>query len=151
MGDERMEWALRTSAIVGLLFLAACSPKPEAPAAAPAPRAGIRADFSQAMDARGTEPFWGVSVRGPTLTLTRPDHPTLTATAPGAVIQPSEATWTGKTADGGELKLTLYASTCSDGMSDHAYPYVAEVNVPGESPLSGCADKTAALAKARKP
>jgi len=143
---------VRALTMVALLALAACSPKPKEAPAAPAPKvATTRGDFSQPMDARGTEPFWNLAIRGTTLTLTRPNQPTLAAVAPGAVIAPDESSWTGKLADGRELKVALYASACSDGMSDHAYPYAAEVSLPGESPLSGCADKTAALAKARKP
>ena len=142
---------VRALTLVALLALAACSPKPKEAPPAPAPPATARGDFSQPMDARGTEPFWNLTVRGTTLTLTRPSQPTLAAVAPGAVITPNESTWTAKLPDGREIKATFYASACSDGMSDHAYPYVAEVTLPGETPLSGCADKTAALAKARKP
>ena len=103
------------------------------------------------MDARGTEPLWALSIRGTTLTLTRPDHPVLTATAPGAVIQPNQAAWTGKLAGGGDLKITLYASSCSDGMSPRVYAYSAEVEVADGGLLSGCADTAAALAKGAKP
>jgi uncharacterized membrane protein len=142
---------VRALTLVALLALVACSPKPKEPPPGPAPKAVARGDFSQPMDARGTEPFWTLAIRGTTLTLTRPNAPTLAAVAPGAVIASNETSWTGKMADGRELKIALYASNCSDGMSDHAYPYAAEVDLPGESPLSGCADKTAALAKARKP
>ena len=135
--------------IPALLALAACSSKPE-PAPPEPPKVTV-SDFSKAMDARGTEPFWALSIRGTTLTLTRPDHPLLTATAPGAVIQPNQAAWTGKAPGGGDLKITLYASSCSDGMSDRIYAYSAEVEVAGEAPLSGCADTAAALAKRAKP
>ena len=142
---------MRILPVIFLLALAACSPKPKAEAPAPAPVASARGDFSQPMEARGTEPFWNLTIRGATLTLMRPSQPTLSAVAPGAVITPNESTWTAKLADGRELKVAFYASACSDGMSDHAYTYVAEVTLPGESSLSGCADKTAALAKAAKP
>lgn len=135
--------------IPALLALAACSSKPE-PAPPESPKVTV-SDFSKAMDARGTEPFWALSIRGTTLTLTRPGHPVVTATAPGAVIQPNQAAWTGKAPGGGDLKITLYASSCSDGMSDRIYAYSAEVEVAGEAPLSGCADTAAALAKGAKP
>jgi uncharacterized membrane protein len=141
---------MRVFAVAALAALAACSPKPVEKPPAPTPKTVV-GDFSRALDARGTEPFWNVAIRGTTLTLTRPDQPIMIAAAPGAVIQPNEASWTGKTPDGQELKVTLYASNCSDGMSDHAYPYTAEVDVPGASPLSGCADTVAALAKGPKP
>jgi uncharacterized membrane protein len=141
---------MRTFAVIALVALAACSPKPVAKPAA-APHKPVVSDFSRPLDARGTEPFWNVAIRGTTLTLTRPDQPIMIATAPGAVIQPNQASWTGKTADGRDLKVTLYASSCSDGMSEHVYPYAAEVDVPGASPLSGCADTVASLAKGPKP
>lgn len=140
---------MRALTILTLLALGACAPKPEP--APPAPPKVTVSDFSKPMDARGTEPFWALSIRGTTLALTRPEHPTLTATAPGAVIQPNEAAWTGKAPGGGDLKITLYASSCSDGMSDRVYAYSAEVEVAGEAPLSGCADTAAALAKGAKP
>lgn len=135
--------------MVALFALAACGPKP-APAAPP-PVKAADGDFSKPMEARGTEPFWALSIQGTTLTLTRPDQPVLTAVAPGAVIQPNQASWNGKTADGQALEVTLYASACSDGTSDHAYAFAAEVHVPGGSPLSGCADKVTAMPKAPKP
>lgn len=142
---------VRALTMVALLALAACGPKPaEAPPAPAAAPKGLVSDFSKPMDAKGTEPFWNLTIRGTALTLTRPEAPPLTAVAPGARITPSEASWTGKTPDGRDLKVTLYASPCSDGMSGHAYPYAAEVALPGESPLSGCADKAAALAAAPK-
>jgi uncharacterized membrane protein len=141
--------AVRALTMVALFALAACGPKP-APPAAPAPVRVASGDFSKPMEARGTEPFWALSIQGTTLTLTRPGQPVITAIAPGAVIQPNQASWTGKMADGQALKVTLYASACSDGMSDHAYGFAAEVVLAGESPLSGCADKAAAMPKAAK-
>jgi len=142
---------MRALSFLLLCALAACSPKPAASPPPAAPPKTVVGDFSRPLDARGTEPFWNVAIRGTTLTLTRPDKPILIATAPGAVIQPNQASWTAKTPDGRELKVTLFASTCSDGMSDHVYPYSAEVDLAGESPLSGCADAAAALAKGKKP
>ena len=143
---------MRAFTIVALLALAACAPKASQTETPPSPQVKtVVSDFSQPLDARGTEPFWALTIRGTTLTLTRAGQPTLVAVAPGAVIQPSQAAWTGKTADGRELKVTLYGSACSDGMSDRRYPYSAEVGVPGETSLNGCADTTAALAKGAKP
>src|SRR5436190_23564792 len=129
---------VRALTMVALLALAACGPKPAAPPAA-ATHKGIVSDFSKPMEARGTEPFWTLAIRGTTLTLTRPNQAALTAVAPGVLIQPNQASWTGKTSDGREMKVTFYSSTCSDGMSERAYAYSAEVDLPGESPLTGCA------------
>ena len=147
MGDDLRALMI----VVPLALLGACGGKPPA-AQAPAPAApGALSDFSKPIDVRGTEPFWNLTIRGGTLTLTRPDQPAVVGTAPGAVIQPSEARWTGKTAEGAELTVALYASPCSDGTSDHSYPWSAEVELAGQSPLNGCADQTAALARTRKP
>lgn len=125
-------------------LLTACGDKPLPPAEPDTtPRAS---DFSGDIDARGTEPFWAVKIRGTQLTLTRPDAPDLVAQAPGAVIQPGSATWTGATPDGGTLKVSLYISPCSDGMSDLSYPMAAEVAV-GTTIMGGCAAKTAQMPK----
>jgi hypothetical protein len=45
------------------------------------------------------------------------------------------------------MKVTFYSSACSNGMSDRTYAYSAEVDLQGESPLNGCADTAATLAK----
>lgn len=139
-----------------LILLAACQPqdpdgKPAAPpadapppaaAAAPAPAA---MDISQPITARGTEPFWALVIEGGTrMTLKRPDRPDLAAEAPGAALSPGRAVWVAKAADGQQITVTLYASDCSDGMSDARYPMAAEVVLLNES-LRGCAAKTAEL------
>ena len=132
-----------------LLLLAACQPKPAEEKAAPAalaPAARV-SDFSQPMTARGNEPFWAVTIEGVTLTLKRPDRPDLVATAPGAAIEPGQATWVAKSADGQQLTVTLRLSECSDGMSDLKYPMAAEVALLNET-LHGCAAKTADLPRA---
>lgn len=147
---------MRHALISAALLLAACqpqSPDGEAappPADAPAPAEALSpaqpgvSDFSQPMTARGTEPFWAVRIDGTAFTLLRPDAPELAFTAPGATIIPGRAEWQAKAADGQTLKVTLYVSECSDGMSDLRYPMTAEVEFAGET-LRGCAAKTAEL------
>jgi len=134
---------------IALLFVA-CQPTPaeeaasaSRPAAAPP---GQLSDFSQPMTARGNEPFWAVRIEGTRFTLLRPDTPPVVYEAPGARISPGVAAWEAKSADGRPLKLTLYVSPCSDGMSDFSYPMTSEVEVDGET-LRGCAAKTAELPK----
>ena len=143
------------AAVAGLaaaVALVACEPKRAAEPPAPAapgsaqPAAPRISDFSQPMTARGNEPFWALSIVGATLTLTRPDHADLVAQAPGAAIRPGQATWIAKAADGQTLKVNLYVSPCSDGMSDLSYPMNAEVELASET-LRGCAAKTAELPK----
>jgi uncharacterized membrane protein len=139
------------AAALALLGLTACQPqgpdgKPAPPpAAAPAVNGPLAvSDFSRPMTARGTEPFWALSIDGTHFKLSRPDHPDVLAEAPGATIQPGQATWTAKAADGQAIKVTFYVSECSDGMSELRYPMTAEVTLTRES-LRGCAAKTADL------
>lgn len=135
------------------LLLAACQPQaPDgapAPPPAEAPASGFEpmqttSDFGGPLTARGTEPFWALAIDGTRLTLTRPDLPPATFEAPGAAIQPGKAVWDAKAANGATLRVTLYVSTCSDGMSDLSYPMTAEVEVGSET-LRGCAARTAEL------
>jgi uncharacterized membrane protein len=136
---------VRKTLALSLLLLAAC--QQEAPVQAPASKAAPKtavSDFSGDIDARGTEPFWAVKIRGTQLTLSRPDQPDLVAQAPGAAIRPGTAAWTAKTPEGATLKVTLYVSPCSDGMSDLRYPMAAEVALAGVT-YSGCAAKTAQM------
>jgi len=139
-------------AALAALLLAACQPQdPEgkpAPPPADAPAAatpvGTTIDISKPITARGTEPFWALSIDGKSFRLTRPDRPELTAEAPGAAISNGRVIWIAKAADGRQVTVTLYASECSDGMSDLKYPMSAEVVMPDEE-LRGCAAKTAEL------
>ena len=144
---------MRFTILALAVALAACQPRPAddarpaaPPAAAQEPPVATVSDFSQPMTARGNEPFWAVRIEGTTLTLLRPDHPDAAYKAPGATILPGVASWEAKAADGRVLKLRLFVSPCSDGMSDHAYPMTAEVEADGET-LRGCAAKTAELPK----
>jgi uncharacterized membrane protein len=137
------------------LLLALCACQPQAPDGQPAPppadapmatlpAAPGNMDISKPITARGTEPFWALKIDGKAFRLIRPDHPDLTAEAPGAAIADGRAIWVAKTPEGQQITVTLYASECSDGMSDLKYPLTAEVTLLNES-LRGCAAKTAEL------
>jgi uncharacterized membrane protein len=140
------------------LALAACQPQDpdgkaapppaDAPAAAATPAASSGGlDISQPISLRGTEPFWAVEITdGTKFRLMRPDHPDLTAEAPGAAMSPGGVTWIAKGAKGEQLTVTLKMGECSDGMSDLKYPMTAEVVLMSET-LKGCAAKTAELPK----
>lgn len=144
---------MRHALIAAALLTVACQPQTpdgepapppaDAPADRPAPHSTV-SDFSQPMTARGTEPFWAVRIEGTRFTLLRPGQPEKVFEAPGARIQPGQAAWEAKAADGEVLKVTLYVSECSDGMSDLRYPMTAEV-ASGAETLRGCAAKTAEL------
>lgn len=143
-----MRQTLWLSLPLSVLMLAACQKKaPPAPEPEPAPQVS---DFSGNIDARGTEPFWAVKIRGTQLTLSRPDVPDLVAQAPGASIQPGSASWTATTPEGATLKVALYISQCSDGMSDVTYPMTAEVALD-RTIFSGCAAKAGQLARQPAP
>jgi uncharacterized membrane protein len=118
---------------------------PTAPAAGPAARPGNTMDISHPIFANGTEPFWALTIDGQRFRLSRPGQPDLVATAPGAAITSGRATWVAM-APGAQMTVTLYASDCSDGMSDRRYPMAAEVVVLNET-LRGCAARTADVAR----
>lgn len=142
----------RMKTLAALALLALCACQPQAPDRKPAPPAGSPkaadtppgavVDISKPITARGTEPFWALSIDGKAFRLTRPDHPDLVAEAPGAAISGGRAVWIARTPDGQQMTVTLYASDCSDGMSDLRYPMSAEVVLLNEE-LRGCAAKTA--------
>lgn len=90
----------------------------------------------------GTEPFWSVVITESTKStaLTRPDAAPVTAELPERNGTVDGANFTAKAPDG-EMRITLKKAACSDGMSDRAYPYEAEVNWQGQA-LKGCAIAT---------
>jgi uncharacterized membrane protein len=107
----------------------------------------VASNFNQPLDARGTDPAWGLTIRGLQLTLARPNQPDIVVTAPSAAIQPSQASWTAVLPDGRNMKVSLYASPCSDGPGDLKYSFSAEVDLPDASPLSGCAGPPASAVR----
>lgn len=107
--------------------------EPVEPASAPTPVQAVNADFSAPLQAAGTEPFWGLSIRPDGLILTRPDHAAVRAANPGPAYDGKTAVWTAP-----ELTATLTPTHCSDGMSEREYPYAAVVVVAGVT-LKGCA------------
>jgi uncharacterized membrane protein len=139
---------MRRLILLAALALSACG-KSEEPKT-PGPPTDVAMNFSQPFDARGSNPTWGLTIRGVQLTLTREGQPPIVATAPGAVIQPSEASWTATLPDGQAMKVNLYASPCSDGVSDAKYSFSAEVVLPDSSPLTGCGGPPATAARTAK-
>lgn len=138
--------------VVGLI--SACSPAntdPEQPAEAPEPASAPAqmntlpsqslngVDLSQPLSLIGTEPFWSITVSNSGIALKRPDYADV-------VLSATPFTVTGDTAElrHEDLKLLLTAMTCSDGMSDRAYPLTAQAVYKGKA-LQGCAVPTADL------
>lgn len=137
-------------AAASALALTACKPAADAgkagdpPPAPPPPAAAAgdpvlnNIDLTQDLRAVGTEPFWAVEMTKDGLTFSGPDRPNSTAPNTGPVMNEGEASWTGTTADGKALKVTLTAGPCSDGMSDREYPLNAKVELDSEK-FTGCA------------
>ena len=143
-----------------LLLLAACTPQApdggaaQPPADAPAAPPPVAAPptstpppeaFAGGMDARGTEPFWGLQIRDSQITLQRPDHPAAVGKNAGMTVQNGKATWETQ-AGADRLTVTLSSEPCSDGMSDLKYDYAAVV-VIGSETLKGCAGHAGAMPK----
>jgi uncharacterized membrane protein len=121
-----------------LLALGACNKEKEN--GAPPTPPDVALNFSAPIDAHGDDPAWTLTVRGTQLTLSRPGQPDVTAVAPGAVITAHSAAWTVALANGGTMKVNLYASQCVESPSSgRAWPMAAEVTLTDASPLGGCA------------
>ncbi|WP_310539187.1 hypothetical protein [Phenylobacterium sp.] len=137
-----------------LLVFAACTPQAPDGAAAPPPADApatpppatstpLPEEFAGGMDARGTEPFWGLQIRDTQITLQRPDHPAAVGKNAGMTVQNGKATWETQ-AGADRLAVTLSSEACSDGMSDLKYDYAAVV-VIGSETLKGCAGHAGAM------
>src|SRR5690606_16142221 len=143
---------MRTSSaaflLVSALALVACSQEPaQAPEAAasaePAPvLAGV--DLTQPVRVLGTEPFWGLDISAAGLVYSGVDRPEQRADNGGPDVQGTSASWAATTDAGVELKVDLFATECSDGMSDRVYPLTARVEI-GDETLAGCAASTSAV------
>jgi len=127
---------MRRLMLISALALTACG-KAEEPMPPSRPADAV-IDVRRPMDAAGLDPAWSLKIRGLQFTLDRPGQPQIVATAPGAVIQSGKASWDAATVDGHSLKVSLYSSICSDGVSEVRYSYSAEVTLPDGSLLAGC-------------
>jgi len=135
--------AAALAAALAMIALSACGGGGKDADEKPSPP-DLAANFAQPLDARGGDPAWGLTIRGTTLTLTRPNQPVLVATAPGAVIEAHTASWSAPLPQGGALKATLYASSCTEPTTGATYPFSAEVQLPGGAALDGCGGPPAA-------
>jgi uncharacterized membrane protein len=85
----------------------------------------------------GTEPFWGGTIKGSSLTYSTPEN------IEGAVIEVERFAGQGGLSfsgmlDGAGFDLLITQGECSDGMSDRTYPYVATLKL-GDELREGCA------------
>jgi uncharacterized membrane protein len=107
-------------------------------------------DLSRPVRALGNEPFWAVTIDS-SLTLARPDYPTLTASNPGPSMSGSSAVYVSTLSDGSRIRVTLTAGTCSDGMSDRTYRLRSRVEVGANTVLTGCAESVEVLNQPPRP
>ena len=82
--------------------------------------------------ARGTEPFWSLTIGARTMRFEAPDRPTVTVTKP----KPAHG-FAGDTYRTGRLTVNIVHRACSDGMSDRTYPDSVTVFV-GRRAYKGC-------------
>jgi len=99
------------------------------------PFAGIGAD--ETIRFTGTEPFWGGETTGKQLTYSTPDNPEGVEIAIQRFAGRGGLSLSGRL-DGEPFDLTVTAGTCSDGMSDRVYPFVATLLL-GDQTRNGCA------------
>lgn len=84
----------------------------------------------------GTEPFWSLEAQGGTGIWSTPEN------QPGTQIAITRFSGNGGmglsgTLDGKSLTATITPGTCSDGMSDRVFPFVATIALGAET-LQGC-------------
>lgn len=123
--------------LAALAGLSAC-----APGSATRPATNHPTDMSHlvapdSFRAIGTEPFWGLAVDGATARYSTPEIPESIATH---VVRRRDGNIESLSGKLGDLPFVLIVrpGSCSDGMSDRTYPFVASLRI-GETALSGCA------------
>lgn len=120
------------------LALAGCGPAGDGGAAPGTSPDGFTAIApSETITALGTEPFWNVEVAGDLATYSTPEIPD------GVTIDLQRFTGQGGLGfsgqwEGRSFDLLITPGTCSDGMSDRSYPYVATLQL-GDERRDGCA------------
>lgn len=95
---------------------------------------GIGAD--EVISLGGTEPFWGITIEGETLTYTAPEN------LDGSTGEVERFAGNGGLSFSGVLEdkaitVMVTPGECSDGMSDASYPFTTTVQW-GERALQGC-------------
>ena len=127
-------------ALSGAAALAACHPGGSGHAVPgdpddPRPFAGIGAE--EELRFAGTEPFWGGSVKGATLTYTTPENAEGTAITVTRFAGRGGLSFSGRL-DGQGFDMMVTEGSCSDGMSDRAYPFAVTLRMGAEQ-RGGCA------------
>lgn len=82
--------------------------------------------------ARGTEPFWSLTIGARTMTFTAPGRRTIRVATPRVVHAFAGEIWHSK-----RISVSTRHAECSDGMSDRVYPDTVTVIVDGRN-YKGC-------------
>ena len=85
----------------------------------------------------GTEPFWGGTIVGGTLTYSTPENTEGTRIEVKRFAGQGGLSFSGML-EGQQFDLLITQGDCSDGMSDRSYPFVATLNL-GKEVREGCA------------
>jgi uncharacterized membrane protein len=137
----------RAIAFAALTLLAACGGGGGTPAGAPsasptivtaddtASYSGIGVD--EVVHFTGTEPFWGGQVSGRALTYSTPENQAGETVAVDRFAGRNGISFSGELGDM-SFVMAVTPGTCSDGMSDRAYPFTVTLQVQGEM-REGCA------------
>ncbi len=117
------------------LALAACTPAKQ-DGIDPEGKAFDRVAPDEVVTLLGTEPFWNLRIQGGAGVWTTPDN------QPGTTLPLKRFPGNGGlgftgSLDGKALTATLTPGTCSDGMSDRRFPFVATIALGGET-FEGC-------------
>ena len=80
----------------------------------------------------GTEPFWSLLIDEHNLTFAQPDSQPITQPTPRVIIGVA-----GEIYQSPRINVNIVHGSCSDGMSDRAYPDKVQVTVDGKQ-YNGC-------------
>lgn len=84
----------------------------------------------------GTEPFWGGTATGTSLTYTTPEDPDGTAITVERFAGRGGLSLSGRLG-AGDFVMTVTPGQCSDGMSDRSYPFTVTLKL-GDDLRKGC-------------
>lgn len=135
---------MRLFSLAALTALAACNAVPDegkgsgrTPGDSGSTQAYDEIAASETLRFTGTEPFWGGSVTGGSLTYSTPENQEGTTIQVERFAGRNGLSFNGKL-DGGDFVMAVTPGTCSDGMSDRIYPFTVTLRIAGET-RNGCA------------
>ena len=132
-----MRFATIFSAVTCCLVVTACGRGDEVGIGTSQGPAFSDIDSDEVIRLTGTEPFWGGSIGGNTLTYTTVDNPEGSKIAVTRFAGNNGLGFSGSL-NGRSLDLAITPGSCSDGMSDRKYPFHVTLRI-GNQQLAGCA------------